>query len=879
MRAVHTCPICQAPAPERAAFCPSCGSALDAGATSAVTTAAVTAAPLTVFPATRHAGTVVASRYRLVGLLGRGGMGEVYRADDLKLGQTVALKFLPPDRASDPAALARFHREVRIARQITHPGVCRLYDIGEAGGEHFLTMEYVDGEDLSSLLRRIGRLPHDKAVEIARQLCGALMAAHSVGVLHRDLKPANIMLDGRGRAKITDFGLADILNRPAQQEVAGTPAYMAPEQLTSAGASVRSDIYALGAVLYELFTGRPALDVSTFAERALAAGHRPRPASDVVPEIDPAIEALILRCLEPDPTRRPASVAALAAALPGSDPIQAALAAGETPSPEMVAAGGEHRGMRPAAAWVTFVLLVIGALLNAAASHVTRLHAMAPLELSSDVLRDRARAALAAATYGPAPFEASGFQDNTAYLRWLTARGSASRPGAPAVLFWYRESVRPIVAWRPDVFVTAEDPPRLQEGMREAWLDAEGRLVRLTVRPEAGGQRPAQDPWARLLAAAGFDPAAVTPVDARALPPVFADARGAWKAAPPGDPAVEVRIEWASFSGRPVYFNVIGPWDPLWDAGDAPRDPQRPLFTAVAVVTITLLVGASLLAYRNVSLGRGDRRGAKRLAVTVFGLALTGFLIGAPHTADPGEEVAMLSNAIGLALTYAFLFWVLYLAMEPFIRRLWPDLIVSWTRLLDGRARDPVVGRDILIGGALGVVGPLMVSTVQIVGSRAGWVLQPEPIAWLALGSGRQAAALALLLPVQAVAAGLGIMFMLVVLTIVFRRRAFGAAAFAGIMALLFFLEGETPLARATALVPAVVLTVVVLRLGVLAAVAFHATLFFCIAFPLTLDPSAWYAGTSFLALAVVVATGIYGLHTTLGGRPLAGLRLLDDVA
>ncbi|HEY6329117.1 MAG TPA: serine/threonine-protein kinase, partial [Blastocatellia bacterium] len=155
-------------------------------------------------------GDVIAGRYRIVGLLGKGGMGEVYRAEDLKLYQQVALKFLPGVLENDGAALARLHSEVRIARQIAHPNVCRVFDIGEVDGHHFISMEYVDGEDLSSLLRRIGRLPQDKAVEIARQLASGLAAAHEAGVVHRDLKPANIMIDGRGRARITDFGLAGL---------------------------------------------------------------------------------------------------------------------------------------------------------------------------------------------------------------------------------------------------------------------------------------------------------------------------------------------------------------------------------------------------------------------------------------------------------------------------------------------------------------------------------------------------------------------------------------------------------------------------------------------------------------------------------------------
>ena len=191
-------------------------------------------------------------------------MGEVYRADNLKLGQAVALKFLPETVEKDPTRLSRFLNEVKIARQISHPSVCRVYDVAEVDGHHFLSMEYVDGEDLASLLRRIGRLPKDKAVQIARQLCAGLSAAHEQGILHRDLKPANIMIDGRGRARITDFGLAGLAEE--LQEAggrAGTPAYMAPEQLAGTGVSVKSDLYSLGLVLYEIFTGQVAFKAAT----------------------------------------------------------------------------------------------------------------------------------------------------------------------------------------------------------------------------------------------------------------------------------------------------------------------------------------------------------------------------------------------------------------------------------------------------------------------------------------------------------------------------------------------------------------------------------------------------------------------------------------
>src|SRR5438046_1999089 len=240
-----------------------------------------------------------AGRYRIVGPVGRGGMGEVYRADDLKLGQPVALKFLPEQLQDDPDRRERLFGEVRLARQVSHPAVCRMYDVGEADGQPFLSMEYVDGEDLASLLRRIGRLPRDKALEIARQLCAGLAAA-----------------------------------------------------------------------------------------------------------LDPAVERAILRCLEKDPRLRPASALAVAAALPGGDPLAAALAAGETPSPELVAAAGEAEGLSPAAAWTCLLVAALGIALFTLLSRPCSLLRLAPVDRSPAALEDRARDLVRTLAYDAKPADA-----------------------------------------------------------------------------------------------------------------------------------------------------------------------------------------------------------------------------------------------------------------------------------------------------------------------------------------------------------------------------------------------------------------------------------------------------------------------------------------
>ncbi len=266
-------------------------------------------------------GSVVADRYRIVSLLGRGGMGEVYVADDLKLGQKVALKFLPAQYGKKQSWREQFYAEVRMARQVSHPNVCRVYDVGESEGRLFISMEFVDGEDLASLLRRIGRVPEDKAAEIAQQLCVGLAAAHRSGVLHRDLKPANVMIDGKGRARITDFGVA-ISASEADDETspAGTPGYLAPEILDGGAPSVQSDLYALGLVLYELFTGKKALNAINLADlRREQTETTPIPPSSVIKNVDPAIERAILGCLDHDPSQRPRSALSVAAALPGGD--------------------------------------------------------------------------------------------------------------------------------------------------------------------------------------------------------------------------------------------------------------------------------------------------------------------------------------------------------------------------------------------------------------------------------------------------------------------------------------------------------------------------------------------------------------------------------
>jgi len=262
-------------------------------------------------PAPRfQAGDVFVDRYRIVSLLGRGGMGEVYRADDLTLKVPVALKLL---LHSSPERMGILLNEVRTARRITHPAVCRVFDVGGTEGQQFFSMEYIAGEDMRSLLHRIGRLPVDKVREIGIQLAEGLAAAHAEGVLHRDLKPSNIMLDQHGNVKITDFGVAttpDAVRRPG---LVGTPAYMAPEQLRGQPCSEQSDLYALGLILYEALTGKVAHDADSVSELLVdrSSDSIVRP-SHWISAIDPQLERIVLDLLQADPAKRPRSAAEVA---------------------------------------------------------------------------------------------------------------------------------------------------------------------------------------------------------------------------------------------------------------------------------------------------------------------------------------------------------------------------------------------------------------------------------------------------------------------------------------------------------------------------------------------------------------------------------------
>lgn len=659
-------------------------------------------------------GTLVNGRYRIVGLLGRGGMGEVYRATDLTLAQAVALKFLPETGVSE-RVLERFHAEVRIARQISHPNVCRVYDIGEVDGQPFISMEYVDGEDLADLLQRIGRLPADKALDTARKICAGLAAAHDRGVIHRDLKPQNIMLNKRGEPVIMDFGLAAVADQLTGAEARnGTPAYMSPEQLRGDEVTAKSDIYALGLVLYEIFSGKRAYEAKTIGDLLkLQEGAQMTSLTSLASDVDPQVEKVIKRCLNPNPAQRPSTALAVSAALPGGDPLAAALAAGETPSPEMVAASGKTEGMDLRYS-VPMLLFILAVLIGApfVAGNTSLLQKM-PVSYSPEVAGYQARQMAASFGYTQAPVDSVVMLGETSPARqyWRThdRKGkawSALLTAEPIGLYFYRESPEQLVA-SPIGDVDAQNPPAATGGMLSMTLTFDGRLREFEAisgeKPEGRETGAALDENS-LFSALGYDAAQFTAVPADLTPMVAYDYRKAWKGPAPGLPDVEVRIEAAGLKGKLAAVKVIFPWT------KAKREPaKRKAGTAligplvnIAIGIVAILFGL-IFAVRNLRLNRADREGAFKLAMGSGILILTGWVGSAHHVASPAEW-GLFMNSMGDCIFAGLLMWLLYLALEPAVRSRWPQALVTWNRLLAGRFNDAQLGAHILTGAAIALL-------------------------------------------------------------------------------------------------------------------------------------------------------------------------------
>jgi serine/threonine-protein kinase len=751
-------------------------------------------------------------------------------------------------------------------------------------------MEYVDGEALASLLRRIGRLPHDKAVQIARQLCAAVAAAHERGVIHRDLKPANVMVDGEGDVRVTDFGIATA--KPDSVEFVGTPQYMAPEQFSGGAASIKTDIYALGLILFEIFTGRRAQDSKTIDDlkRFHQTGTHTTPSS-IVRDLDPAVERVILRCLERDPERRPASALVVAAALPGGDPHAAALAAGETPSPDVLAAAGESEAL--AVGWgVALVSFVIaGLLVFAAVSPRASEAGRVPLDDPPEVLIDRAEQLIETLGYAdPIGDTASGFMAFDDYRQWLRrqttgpTRWDVLSTGDPSgTLFWYRSSPRPIVPVVEDT-VSLDDPPSIETGMREVVLDPRGRLQRFRSVPpqfdESAGTAVAPE-WNTLFEAAGLSMSSFVEATPQWAPPDYADVRAAWTGPHPTVKDVTLRIEAAAYRGKPVFFDVIGPWTNPERMDPDEQSVADQIFIALIFTTLGVLIAAAgVLARRHIRASRADRRGAWRVMSYLAIAGMLSWVLRASHSSSLEGEAGLFFRSAGITALLGAVFWTLYVAVEPYVRRFWPDALLGWSRLLTGHIRDPRVGRDLLIGMVFGVALILVDVGKATIIPALGY---SAPYARYGFGEemyGDSAAAFwaVLIVSVSAIDGALFAAFGIVIARLVLRIR------WLAIVVTMLFLSmtavydmSAMPYSLVFPLASGALLTLLAMRFGLLPLVVGWFTWRLLAAVPMTLEFTHWRAAASNWTLAMLIGLVMFGFYAARAGQPLFGSILEDE--
>lgn len=805
-------------------------------------------------------GQLLAGRYRIVSRLGTGGMGEVYRADDLVLAQHVALKFLPDDQFNSPKRMEYFFREVRLARQVTHPHVCRVHDIGEAEATRFISMEFIDGENLKTLLRRIGHLPFDKAVEIAHQLCSGLAAAHASGVLHRDLKPANVMIDGQGQVRITDFGLARVVDEKPRADSSGTPAYMAPEQREYGQTSIQSDLYSLGLVLHELFTGQS-------AESALQSGVRPdRESQYAQMSVNPSIRNMIAKCLHPQPDHRPRNAHELIRLLPIADPIEAARSLGQVPSPEAVASTGGFGSMSHRAAGVLLAVIVV------ALTVVMLLNGSMPATYPKEpaALREVAESILSHAELPIRPLgkTAHGFRVDED----LQERSSDDRQASE---YWYRSGPEPLI---PNGTVsvgrghapvrTLYNPPPLREGMISLRLSSDGRQLRELMfipGPTSGIDVKSEGivapkTWSNLFEDANLNVSDFEQVPTAHVPP-FPSLPHTWITSQSSESGEQLRVEAASIGTHVVYFQVFRP------SGKGPTTPTSTLDRSDGATTwgwmalpygtllgetregtfvigatwYCLLVLASCTTWRHVKNGACNGKGAARVAFVVFACCVIAGFLESDHLANLQYELAIVEHVISRSLIRALGIGILYAAVEPLMRAHLPRTLISWNRLLSGRL-DSMVSRDALIGCAFAAVfsiapavgdGPFGFSSLVLMGTEKALAQIPSGLTWAMLVTLFVHSILLMFTMVSGrIWAGVLVAFLLIMAPVATQRVSYELMV--GVLAM------------------SCVVTLLI-NFGLVACLSFEWCVYILARFPITAEIDRWYAGLGGVGVASLV--------------------------
>ena len=552
----------------------------------------------------------------------------------------------------------------------------------------------------------------------------------------------------------------------------------------------------------------------------------------------------------------------------------------------MVAAAGERGVLSPSAA--RYLLLALAAALGLAIVLMPRANigAFVGIDKPPDALRERARDILQSIGIEKPVDSASWFRSDRAFFEWARTHGGLAKDlSRDAVAFVYRQSASALVPWLdttgpfPAPLVSSTNPAPLKPGMSEVWVDPRGRLVRLEiVAPEfrTGAAPSAPTDWNPLFREAGLDMSRFTAVPPEWSPRGFATERAAWQGPHPERPGVTMRIEAASYAGRPISYRWIGPWvEPAQPTAASLTSSNGELIFEI-ILFLCIVVGA-ILVRRNIRSGRSDRRGGLRLAAATGSLTLLMWIVGGHHVRNADEGWLFLeafSNAAGTGLIY----WILYVALEPFARRRWPQMLISWQRALSGRWRDPLVGRDVLIGAVVGTFGLLLLGPARVLIPMKLGVpgVLPYPLGEDAPVSVGATIAWFITAPLTAVFIVLGIVFFLILARRIVRVGWLAAI----IVTLLFAAQYVDPSLPVLTWVPALLyvagLVFTTVRFGVLSGIVAQASM---LAIGLTFrsnDPSNWMFFALMIATAAIAALAWWATKTALAGQPLFGGEALE---
>ena len=546
----------------------------------------------------------------------------------------------------------------------------------------------------------------------------------------------------------------------------------------------------------------------------------------------------------------------------------------------MVAAAGANIGLKPRSAVAWLAVVVVGMALVAALHQQNELIMKIPFDQPPEVLAGKAREILAQIGYPERPVsQAFGFDYRLNPLRYLARLPGSPWPrlaiGRPAVMrFWYRSSPAPLAPHEVNdvIRVGQDDPADDVPGMRSVSLDPQGRLLFLQAVPPSFAE-PASSPktpdWNLLFQAAGLDLSRFQTAEPQWTPSVAYDTRAAWSGSYPEAPDIPLHIEAAGFQGKPVYFIIAGPWSKPATATQFSGDQKPPGEVVYIILQLIVMIGSIPFARYNLRLGRGDTRGAARLWLFCLAVGIAVWVIGGTHVPSV-KEADLFFMAVMRALIGATSVAVTYISFEPFVRRRWPQTLISWSRLLAGAVRDPLVGRDFLVGTAVGIV----LALVQA-GGNVAYRLVASPavrigIHQTVLSGGRNMVGESLFLINDALFKGLGILFLIFLARTVLRKQWLAAGAVTLALAGIIALNEPNPVIGWPINILFFGLMVMTLmRCGLLAMVMSLFITTFAGFFPLSTDLSVWYASEIVFTIAVVLAIALFGLRTALAGQPL----------